>query len=95
MKAVVISFLLMLFIPISFSQTKKVIISGPRADNIELKNATIWLEVAPSVKNVAVLFTEKGSGRSKTIGYKEELGNDFNHVKIELNGLKINTTYNY
>jgi alkaline phosphatase D len=29
------------------------------------------------------------------VKYKGELGNDFNPVKIELNGLKINTTYNY
>ncbi len=83
-----------LLLQLNLSAQKK-LISGPRADNIELRTAIIWLEVAPVVKNVAVLFREKKSGSSKTIGYKGELGKDFNPIKIPLNGLKINTEYVY
>ena len=81
-------------VQLNLSAQKK-LISGPRADHIELRTAVIWLEVAPSVKNIAVLYREKGKGSSKTIGYKGELGKDFNPVKIPLNGLKINTAYAY
>ncbi len=84
-------FLLLL---LNLSAQKK-LVSGPRADNIELRTAVIWLEVAPAVKNVAVLFREKTGGSSKTIGYKGELGKDFNPIKIPLNGLKMNTEYVY
>ncbi len=85
----------------SFAQNKNGIVSGPWAGNVELRNATIWVELTPDVKTVAVKFAainpdKKATGlESGTIKFKGELGKDFNPVKIELNGLKINTTYNY
>ena len=79
-----------------FAQSRNAVISGPRADNIELRNATVWLEVTPSVKNVAVKFYPNGkAAASKTVSYKGELGKDFNPIKIELNGLQFNTHYDY
>jgi alkaline phosphatase D len=78
----------------SFSQQTTGIISGPWAGNVELRNATIWLEVSPKVENVSVKFSAQGKPAS-TVNYKGELGKDFNPIKIELNGLDINTTYNY
>lgn len=83
------------------AQNKNGIVSGPWAGNVELRNATIWVEVTPDVKSVAVQFNavsaqNNGSGlHSGTVKYKGELGNDFNPVKIELNGLKVNTAYQY
>ena len=85
----------------AFSQNKNGVVSGPWAGNVELRNATIWVELTPDVKSVAVKFAavnpdKKATGlESGTIKYKGELGKDFNPVKIELNGLKINTAYNY
>ncbi len=83
------------------AQNKTGIVSGPWAGNVELRNATIWVEVTPSVKEVAVKFTALAPAANATglatglVVYKGVLGNDFNPVKIELNGLKVNTTYTY
>lgn len=72
------------------------LISGPWAGNIELRNATIWAEVSPSTKSVAVNYFPLANARLvKTIAYKGPLGQDFNPVKLELNGLDINTKYGY
>ncbi len=84
-----------------FAQPKNGLVSGPWAGNVELRNATIWLEVTPDVKSVAIKFAavnadKKASGLEfGTVKYKGELGKDFNPIKIELNGLKLNTFYNY
>lgn len=78
------------------AQNKTGVISGPWAGNVELRSATIWIEVAPNVKNVAVKFYAAGkNAEAKTITYKGELGKEFNPVKIDLNGLQMNTTYEY
>lgn len=72
------------------------LISGPWAGNVELRNATIWAEVSAGVKSVAVKFFPGAKKLPvKTMVYKGVLGNDFNPVKIELNGLEMNTTYTY
>lgn len=44
-----------LFFTTSFSQQNK-LISGPWAGNVGLRTAFIWMEVATSVKKVAVKF---------------------------------------
>lgn len=86
---------------LAHAQNKPSLVSGPWAGNVELRNATIWAEVKPNVKSVAVHFTavnadKKANGLEEGIMiYKGELGKEFNPVKIELNGLKINTTYTY
>lgn len=85
----------------AMAQIKNGVVSGPWAGNVELRNATIWVEVASDVKSVAVKFTalhadKKAAGTENgLIKYKGTLGNDFNPIKIDLNGLKINTTYQY
>jgi alkaline phosphatase D len=84
-----------------FAQQKNGIVSGPWAGNVELRNATIWVEVAQEVKKVSVKFSAnnpvaKATGlESGVVNYTGVLGNDFNPIKIELNGLKVNTTYSY
>jgi alkaline phosphatase D len=94
---------------ILFAQQNK-LISGPWAGNVGLRMATIWAEVSPSVKKVSVKYFDvsKATTINKVLGkpdpiiynfniqnYKGELGKDFNPIKIELNGLNFNTTYNY
>jgi alkaline phosphatase D len=69
--------------------------SGPWAGNIELRNAVIWAEVSPSVKSVSIRYQSAFNKIQKTISYKGELGKEFNPVKIELNGLQINSEYTY
>jgi len=79
-----------------FSQSTSGIISGPWAGNAEIRNATIWVEVSPKVRSVAVRFNpENKTADVRTVTYKGELGKDFNPIKIELNGLDMNTTYTY
>ena len=80
----------------SFAQNRIGVISGPRADNVELRSATIWLEVATRVKSVAIQYTNTTSHLAPvTIAYKGELGKEFNPIKIDLNGLSMNTNYHY
>ncbi len=79
-----------------FSQNKNGLLSGPWAGNVEMRSATIWLEVLPMVKRVEIKYFAEGSpGNIKTILYKGELGKDFNPIKIDLNNLQFNTAYQY
>jgi len=72
------------------------LVSGPWAGNVQLRTATIWAEVTPKVKSIAVQYYKKNAPAIKqTVMYKGELGKAFNPVKIDVNGLEINTEYNY
>jgi alkaline phosphatase D len=83
------------FLFFAFSQQKSKLVSGPWAGNVGLRTATIWAEVSQSVKKVAVKYSSNKNTKPITVVYKGELGNNFNPIKIELNGLFFNTTYNY
>jgi alkaline phosphatase D len=86
----------LLFICIhSSAQNKQGLISGPWAGNVELRNATIWVEATSDVKKISVKYHTEKLTEEKTIEYKGELGKEFNPVKIELNGLQMNKTYLY
>lgn len=76
-------------------QNKTGLVSGPWAGNIELRNATIWAEVESDVKTVAIKYSSDNDAKGKTVVYKGGLGKEFNPVKIELNGLQLNTVYLY
>ncbi len=70
--------------------------SGPWAGNVELRNATIWAEVMPAVKNVSVkYYPQKDPKAIKKVVFNGTLGKEFNPIKIELNGLDLNTEYIY
>ncbi|HYH14756.1 MAG TPA: hypothetical protein VD794_06045, partial [Flavisolibacter sp.] len=72
------------------------IVAGPMLGQVELRDAKVWLEVAPSVKSVQLIYNKKGEGaKTKTLVYKGELGNEFNPVQFILGGLDLNTTYQY
>jgi alkaline phosphatase D len=95
MKSIMLFFVISISFLNVFSQQNN-LISGPWAGNVGLRTATIWAEVSSSVKNISVRFSpSSGIKKIRTILYKGEAGNDFNPVKIELNGLQLNTTYNY
>lgn len=90
-----ISIVLYALTNIAFAQDKQGLVSGPWAGNVELRNATIWVEATSNAKKVAVKYHAEKSTEEKTVEYKGELGKEFNPVKIELNGLEMNTTYLY
>ncbi len=78
------------------ASAQSALVSGPWAGNVELRNATVWAEVSPAVKKVAVAYFPKGNAASsKVVPYTGSLGKAFNPVKIELNGLEPNTRYQY
>lgn len=78
-----------------FAQTKK-LKSGPWAGNVELRSATIWMEVSPEVKSVKLNYYKVPENKSAgSVVYAGPLGRDFNPVKIDVAGLDVNTTYNY
>lgn len=94
----IIYLLLIILITVSsaVAQNKTGLVSGPMLGQVELRNAVIWLEVAPSVKKVEIRYYEEGGmTQVQSQVYKGELGKDFNPIKFELNGLKFNTTYTY
>lgn len=87
---------LALLIAISTDAQCQKLISGPWAGNVELRSATIWLEVSPQVKSIAVKYYPEGKvSMSKTISSKTEPGKDFNPIKIDINALEPNTKYHY
>lgn len=79
----------------SYAQKNKKLISGPWAGNVELRTASVWLEVSKDVKKVGIKYHALGSDVEKKIDYSGELGKNFNPVKMEISGLDFNTTYEY
>jgi alkaline phosphatase D len=71
------------------------IISGPMLGPVELRDAKVWVEVSPEVKQAAIQYSKKGDTKTKTVNYKGELGNEFNPIQFTVGGLEYNTTYQY
>lgn len=79
-----------------FSGLGAQIISGPMLGPVQLRDATVWLEVSPTVKSVQLQYFKKGlPAGAKTIAYKGALGNQFNPVKLTVGTLDPNTVYEY
>ncbi|MEN9548666.1 MAG: hypothetical protein RIR12_1257 [Bacteroidota bacterium] len=81
------------FVPVLQSQPR--IIAGPMLGPVELRDALIWLEVSPEVKQAALQVNKKGDSKTKQVAYKAALGNEFNPIKFTVGGLDLNTTYQY
>ena len=95
MKSLVLSVTLLCVLSIAFSQQNN-LISGPWAGDVQMRTAIIWAEVTPNVKKVAVQYYSVNNPSKKiVVTYKGVLENDFNPIKIPLNGLAINTSYFY
>jgi alkaline phosphatase D len=91
-----IVFLLFFAVTLLAAQAQNLLVSGPWAGNVQIRTASVWAEVSPAAKAVSVKFWPKGKiAQAKTVLYKQALGNDFNPVKFDLNGLDFNTTYEY
>lgn len=61
-----------------------------------MRSASIWAEVSPETRSVAVKYYKATDLTTlKTVVYSGPLGKTFNPVKMELNGLQMNTRYNY
>lgn len=86
---------LFIFISLQTISQKQEIISGPMLGPVELRDAKVWLEVSAEVKSVSLQYKKRGTGESRVIVYKGELGNSFNPIQITIGGLEINSTYEY
>ena len=63
---------------------------------VELRTAQVWIQVSPSVTSVAVRYWKSGeSENAKVVPYIGALGKEFNTVKVSLNGLDYNSSYQY
>lgn len=71
------------------------ILAGPMLGPVELRDAKVWVEVAPTVKSVQLVYNKKGETATKKVAYKGALGNEFNPVQFTIGGLDLNTTYEY
>lgn len=79
------------------AQSAGPLVSGPWAGNVTSRTAMIWLEVNQQTEKVSVRYKKQGhpADSFKTVEYRGALQNAFNPVKLEMNGLDFNTTYQY
>lgn len=71
------------------------IVAGPMLGQTELRDAKIWVEVAPSVKGVQLVYGKKGAAKKSLLAYKGSLGNRYNPIQFQLANLEPATTYEY
>lgn len=71
------------------------IVAGPMLGQMELRTASVWLEVKPAVKSVVLRYKAAGAAAEKSFTYKGSLGNEFNPVRIDIGGLEPGTRYQY
>ena len=90
---IILSILFSIFLLLSKAQSP--LVSGPMVGYVEHFSTLIWIEVGKNVTEASIKYWESNSKQSFTQKYKGELGKHFNPLKFELEGLKINTTYNY
>ena len=71
------------------------VVSGPMLSTIELRDAKIWFEVAPTVTKATLKLNKKGESITRYIPFKGSLGNEFNPITFTIGALEPNTTYEY
>ena len=84
--------------PSVFSQNliQKKLISGPMLGYVEHREVQIWLEVAQNVQKVDIKYKEVGKIATQQVSVdKAKLGHTYNPVKLTLEGLAMNTAYEY
>lgn len=79
------------------AQPAGMVVSGPWAGNVSLRTAMIWLEVDEKTERVSVRYkkTTEPADSFKTVAYRGALHQPYNPLKLEINRLDINTTYQY
>jgi alkaline phosphatase D len=72
------------------------VISGPMLGQVELRTASVWLQVSSEITSAALIYWKQGhpeTSRKKT--YDGTLGKEFNPLRIDIGGLDMNTVYEY
>ena len=77
-----------------FAQSKSGLIAGPWLGYIEHREVLIGMELGQDVKKVQLQYREKSNpSNTYKLDYKGVLGQEFNPIKIEIGGLKMNCEY--
>ncbi|HTB26330.1 MAG TPA: hypothetical protein VK711_13230, partial [Puia sp.] len=96
--------LIFFFIPVQFASAQELpkgaIISGPMIGQVEMRTATLWLQVSADVSSISLKYWKEGRmDKSWLISItspllKESL-TEFNPIKFDLKDLDFNTRYEY
>jgi alkaline phosphatase D len=88
--------LLLIVFLFSIKSNSQELISGPMLGYIEHQTACIWLEPKENTKEIIVQYWQKGlPNKSEKEKFSILKSEKFSPIKIEINGLKINTEYEY
>ncbi len=73
------------------------LVAGPLLGYAEHREAAVWLEVGPQVRQVAVRYRPQAPAGApwRTASYGGRLGQEFNPLTIALTGLEADTPYQY
>src|SRR5450755_3905113 len=72
------------------------IVSGPMLGQVELRTASVWLQVSADVNSITLIYWKKGfPGNSWQKSYDGVLGKEFNPVRMDIGGLDVNSYYEY
>ena len=78
------------------AQKNAALVSGPMLGYVEHREVLLWLEVAPTVKKVAIRYHKINEPKNtQTIKYTGRLGQTYNPLKIVIGDLNMGTTYQY
>jgi alkaline phosphatase D len=92
--------LIFCFMPVVISWAQSVnagsVVSGPMLGQIELRTASVWIQVSSDITTVALIYWKKGYAETSwQKNYDGPLGKEFNPIRIDIGGLDINTVYEY
>src|ERR1700760_46284 len=92
--------LIVYFVPVMFVRAQSIhkgsVVSGPMLGQVELRTASIWIQVSSDVSSAALVYWKKGHPETsrKTV-YSGILGKEFNPLRFDIGGLDINSIYEY
>jgi len=92
--------LIFFFMPVLFAGAQQLpadaIVSGPMTGQVELRTATIWLQVSANISSVTLIYWKEGHPEIfRQKNYEGVLGKEFNPIQIEIGGLDMNSSYEY
>jgi alkaline phosphatase D len=92
--------LIFFFLSVAFARAQKsksgAIISGPMLGQVELRTASIWLQVSSDITSARLIYWKQGHPeRSWQKIYDGSLGKEFNPIRFDIGGLDINSFYEY
>ena len=88
--------LIFYFMPVVFAQAQSInegsVISGPMLGQVELRTASLWIQVSSDITSVALSYWKQGHPETswKKI-YDGTLGKEFNPIRMDIGGLDINS----